>query len=237
MRKKRIIPCILILEKRAVVTTQFKDPYYISDPFNLIRIYNEKEVDELMVVQIDDYYQKPADIDYLCSLAKICSSPLSIGGGVRNVSDIQKLIQSGAEKVILGGYSLKNETLIKEAIAQFGSSSLTINIDYVGTTNESRFCLANPAFSPKQMAHYLKSLGAGEIMFTSVDRNGLKQGFDMEWLDEVANEIQLPFIINGGGQSYANAQTMLSNSLVSAAALSTSLFIRDPYKAVLPIYA
>jgi cyclase len=234
---KRRIPIILVLNERAVITSAFRSPYYVSDPANLVRIYSDKEVDELMVLQINDRVGLPPNFDYLCKLAKLCKSPLIMGGAVRSIQQIEMLINGGAERVLLGRHAILSPQFLTEAAKKFGSSSLTVNIDYTGgLENEVRLGVYNSSESLLQTALKMQDAGAGEIVFTAVDRNGARCGYDNLWVDEISLHLNVPVLINGGCSNKQSMNSVLNQSAIAGACASTALFSYNPNKAVLPVY-
>ena len=234
---KRRIPIILVLNERAVVTTNFKNPYYVSDPENLIKIYSEKEVDELMVLQINERFGLSNNFVYLRKLAKLCKSPLLMGGGINSIKQIEMLIEAGVERVLLGKHAIQSPQFLKESAKKFGSSSLTVNIDYTGGIDlKTRQCKYSTGSNLLQMAIQMQDAGAGEIVFTSVDRNGTRYGYDRQLIDDISSHLNVPVILNGGCASKQSMNDILFHPDIAVAGASTAIFIREPNQAVLPVY-
>jgi cyclase len=200
---------------------------------NLLRIYNEKQVDEIMLIQINTYHHLAPDFDYIKKLAMRSSSPLLIGGGISELSHIEQLIFSGAERVLIGRKAFDNISFLQNAVKNFGSSSITVAVDYYSSTGK---CLHESSISAADAAKKMQDAGAGEIILSSIDRNGMRCGYDSELADKIASSLSVPVIIKGGAPNKHALNDVLKKTAVFAASASTCLFLREPLQSVLPCY-
>ena len=204
MLKVRVIPCLLLRNNGLVKTVKFKDPKYVGDPINAVKIFNEKEVDELIFLDITATEEKKKpNFKLIRDIAGECFMPLAYGGGIRNIEDIREILALGAEKVILNSYAIENPSFIREASFLFGSQSIVVSIDikkslfgkyeiYVARGTK------NTKIDPVRLAVNMAELGAGEIFLNSVDRDGTQQGFDGDLIKRVASTVDIPIIACGG---------------------------------------
>ena len=191
MLQKRVIPCLLLHKGGLYKTEKFKKPTYIGDPINAIKIFNEKEVDELMFLDIDASVEnKEPNYKMIEDIASECFMPLCYGGGVKNIEQMKKIYALGVEKVSLSSQAVINLNLIKEAANIFGNQSVIVTIDIkkdfwgnkkVFVNNAKKNTKLNPIDFIKQV----ESLGAGEIVINSCDNDGIMKGYDIELLKEI----------------------------------------------------
>lgn len=234
----RIIPCLLWRGGGLVKTVRYRDPKYIGDPINAVRIFSDKEADELFLVDIEaskkGYAPRFADIEDIVSEAFM---PIGYCGGVRTVEQAKQLVRIGVEKVAVNSGALERPGLVSEIAAQIGSSST------VGVIDVKKPLLGRPAVwshcgrkvampDPVSYAVELQRLGAGEILLNSVDRDGMMQGYDENLVEKVANAVDVPVIAMGGAGSIDDLRSVLSKGAAGAAAGSLFVF-HGPHKAVL----
>jgi cyclase len=243
MLRPRLIPCLLVHNGGLVKTVNFGNPKYVGDPINAVRIYNEKEVDELVVLDIDATV-KGAEPDYqlISHLASECRMPLCYGGGVRTVAQIEKIISLGVEKVAVSSAVVENPKLISDAATRVGSQSVVVVVDVrktgllrrqeVVTHNGSRRTGLNPVEFARQMAE----LGAGEIVINSVDRDGEMKGYDLELIEQVRQAVHLPLTVLGGAGSLADLNELISRYGIIGAAAGSLFVFKGKYRAVLINY-
>ena len=243
MLRPRLIPCLLVQNGGLVKTVNFANHKYVGDPINAVRIFNEKEVDELVVLDIDATI-KHAEPDYqlISHLASECRMPLCYGGGVQTVTQIEKIISLGVEKVAVSSAVIENPKLISDAAIRVGSQSLVVVIDVrktgllcrheVVTHNGSR----RTGLNPVEFASYMAELGAGEIVINSVDRDGEMKGYDLDLVEQVRQKINLPLTVLGGAGSLDDFRELVDRfGLIGAAAGSLFVF-KGKYRAVLINY-
>ena len=243
MLHPRLIPCLLVHNGGLVKTVNFGNPKYVGDPINAVRIYNEKEVDELVVLDIDAT-AKGAEPDYqlISHLASECRMPLCYGGGVRTVAQIEKIISLGVEKVAVSSAVVENPKLISDAATRVGSQSVVVVIDVkksgllrrqeVVTHNGSRRTGLNPVEFARQMAE----LGAGEIVINSVDRDGEMKGYDLDLIEQVRQTVHLPLTVLGGAGSLDDLKELIRRYGIIGAAAGSLFVFKGRYRAVLINY-
>lgn len=243
MLRPRLIPCLLVHNGGLVKTVNFANPKYVGDPINAVRIYNEKEVDELVVLDIDAT-AKGAEPDYqlISHLASECRMPLCYGGGVRTVAQIEKIISLGVEKVAVSSAAVENPKLISDAASRVGSQSVVVVIDVkksgllrryeVVTHNASRRTGLNPVEFARQMAE----LGAGEIVINSVDRDGEMKGYDLDLIEQVRQAVHLPLTVLGGAGSLDDLKELIGRYGIIGAAAGSLFVFKGKYRAVLINY-
>lgn len=243
MLRPRLIPCLLVHNGGLVKTVNFGNPKYVGDPINAVRIYNEKEVDELVVLDIDAT-ANGAEPDYqlISHLASECRMPLCYGGGVRTVAQIEKIISLGVEKVAVSSAVVENPKLISDAAIRVGSQSVVVAIDVkktsllrrqeVVTHNGSRRTGLNPVEFARQMAE----LGAGEIVINSVDRDGEMKGYDLDLVEQVRQAVRLPLTVLGGAGSLDDLRELIRRYGIIGAAAGSLFVFKGRYRAVLINY-
>lgn len=243
MLRPRLIPCLLVHDGGLVKTVNFGKPKYVGDPINAVRIFNEKEVDELVVLDIDATV-RGAEPDYqlIARLASECRMPLCYGGGVRSVSQIEKIISLGVEKVAVSSGAVENPTFISDVASRVGSQSVVVVIDVkrvgllrryeVVTHNGTRKTGLDPVGFAKRMA----DLGAGEILVNSVDRDGEMTGYDLNLFEQVRQAVHLPLTILGGAGSLGDIKALINRYGIVGAAAGSLFVFKGKYRAVLINY-
>lgn len=204
MRRTRVIPVLLIHQGGVYKTKKFKRPIYVGDPINAIRIFNDLEVDEIIVLDIDaTKNDKTPDFKIIGELASESFIPFSYGGGIRSVEHAKMVLQCGVEKIVLNHSVQKSTDLITECAASIGSQSVVVSIDYTKNFFRGNICfdyisgtvLENNVIDAAVNA---EQAGAGEIFLNSVDRDGLMNGMDIDVIKNIADSINVPFIACGG---------------------------------------
>ena len=243
MLRPRIIPCLLIHNGGLVKTVRFGAPKYVGDPLNAVRIFNEKEVDELMVVDIDaSRYTREPDYKLIANLARECRMPLSYGGGVKTVEQFDRIIGLGVEKVAVSSAAVDDPTLISRAAARVGSQSVVAVIDVkksgllrkpeVVTLNATK----HSGLEPSAFAAKLQELGAGEIVLNNVDRDGEMKGYDFDLIDSVRCAISTPLTVLGGAGSLDDIRSLVGRYGIIGAAAGSIFVFKGKYRAVLISY-
>jgi imidazole glycerol-phosphate synthase subunit HisF len=243
MLRPRIIPCLLIHKGGLVKTVQFGAPKYVGDPLNAVRIFNEKEVDELMVIDIDATRTGRApDEDVIASLAAECRMPLAYGGGVKTVEQIERLIGLGVEKVAISSAAVSNSDLIPKAAERVGSQSIVgvMDVKAGGLLRKSEVVTHNgtkrTGLSPLEFARKLQQLGVGEIVVNSVDRDGMMQGYDMALVDSIRAATDVPLTILGGAGTLDDIGQLVARHPVIGAAAGSLFVFKGRFRAVLINY-
>ena len=204
MLKTRVMPCLLLRGRALVKTIKFKTPSYVGDPINTVRIYNEKEVDELIFLDITATAAgKEPPYDLLAEIASECFMPFTYGGGIRSLDQIKRIFSLGVEKVAINSHAAERPSLIREAADAFGSQSIVASIDvkkkfFGGYDVYTRGGTRAVGRDPAAYAADLENLGAGEILLTAIDRDGTMTGYDLALIEHVSSAVGIPLIACGG---------------------------------------
>jgi cyclase len=237
--KTRVIPSLLLKDSALVKTVNFKNPKYVGDPINAIRIFNDKEVDELAVIDIVATQKKSIDYQLLTRISKEAFMPLSYGGGIKTCDDIQKILEMGYEKVILNSKVLDEPGFVREASRLCGSQSLVVCVDATKSKGEYRvFDHRTRRPTPRIVTDWCVELaaeGAGEILLQDVDREGGYQGYDTTLIASVCGKLDIPVIALGGAGKLLDFKEAVESGASAVAAGSMFIF-HGPYKAVLITY-
>ena len=245
MLRPRIIPCLLVHKGGLVKTQGFKDPKYVGDPINAVRIFNEKESDELMVLDIDATVNKtPPDFALIGKLATECRMPLCYGGGVTTASQAARIVDMGVEKVALSAAAIANPPLLTEVAAAVGRQSVVAVLDVRKRTGlfakGYEVCTHNSKtgykLDPVVLAQQLQDAGAGEIVINSVDRDGLMQGYDLELAAQFKQALKVPVTFLGGAGSLDHLRELIVKFGVVGAAAGSLFVFKGKYRAVLINY-
>jgi cyclase len=222
---KRIMPCLLLKEGRLVKTKHFQNPEYIGDPLNAVKIFNSKEVDELVLLDINaSKVESNINFELIGDMAAECFMPFSYGGGVKSLSDFQKLFRLGVEKVIVNSLILTNANVIKEAVKNYGSQSIVASIDVEKIGGDYTIYSHTGHTIDSTLEKFISdvlNLGVGELFITSVNKEGSWDGYDDELIDLVTKLVSVPIIINGGCGSKLHLKNILSKENVQAAAVGS----------------
>lgn len=202
MRRTRVIPVLLLQGHSLYKTTRFEKPTYVGDPINAVKIFNDKGVDELAILDIAATREgREPDLGYLREFAEECFVPLCYGGGISSVAQAEAVLKVGVEKIAINTASLERGGLIREVAASCGSQSLVASIDMrrglLGGVRVARGGRAT-ALDPVAWARDVVALGAGEILLNSVDRDGTGKGYDLDAVRAVAGAVEVPVIACGG---------------------------------------
>jgi cyclase len=245
MLRPRIIPCLLIHQGGLVKTQGFKDPKYVGDPINAVRIFNEKEADELMVLDIDATVKGVApDFSLIAKLAAECRMPLCYGGGVTTAEQATRLVDMGVEKVAVSAAAIANPSLLTEMAAAVGRQSVVAVLDARKRTGllakGYEVCTHNAKtahkIDPVTLAKQLQEAGAGEIVINSVDRDGLMQGYDLDLAWQVKRALKVPVTFLGGAGSLEHLGELVGKLGVVGAAAGSLFVFKGKYRAVLINY-
>lgn len=242
MLRPRIIPSLLVHENGLVKTVNFKDPKYVGDPINAVKIFNEKEVDELAVFDIDaTVLGKEPNYSLIERLASQSMMPLCYGGGVKTVEQAQKIFSLGIEKIALSSAVLQNPSLITEISDRVGAQSVIVVLDVkkkllggyeVYTHNGKKATGINPF----KFAEEAQKLGAGEIVINSIDKDGVMKGYDMDLISKIREKITVPMTVLGGAGSLEDIEKVIDKHGVIGVAAGSLFVFKGPYKAVLINY-
>ncbi|PCJ78505.1 MAG: imidazole glycerol phosphate synthase subunit HisF [Flavobacteriales bacterium] len=238
----RVIPVLLLKNAGLVKTVKFKEPKYVGDPLNAVKIFNEKEVDELVFLDITATVKNmPPPLKLLSEIASECFMPFCYGGAIRTIEDIKQITNSGVEKVSINNYAVENPDFIEKAATIFGSSTIVISIDvkknfwgkYEVYTKGGK---NNTKLDPVKFAVEMNKRGAGEILLNSIDRDGTQAGFDIELVKKVSCEVDVPVIACGGSGSVEHLAEAIKDGGASAVAAGSQFVFHGKHRAVLINY-
>lgn len=243
MLRARVIPCLLIHEDGLTKTVAFKSGKYIGDPLNAVKIFNEKEVDELMVLDIDKTVnQEPPDFNLIQSLANECRMPLCYGGGVKTADEAARIVGMGVEKIALSSAAVENLSLCDEIAAIIGKQSVVVVLDVkrnswtrvydVYTDNGRKKCPLNLEELLEKIAEHQ----VGEVVLNSIDRDGTMAGYDIRLGDLAKSKLKIPFTLLGGASSYADIKNLIQRYKHIGAAAGSLFVFKGRLKAVLINY-
>lgn len=227
MALKRIIPCLLYDGSGLVKTIKFKNPNYIGDPINAIKIFNDKEVDELIVLDINASKQKrKPNFEQIAQMASEAFMPFAYGGGVKTFDDFSQLYKLGIEKIIVNSLIQENPELIKKVVEQYGSQAIVASVDIKKSIFKGKLpysYIGNKINdSILHYAQYLtNTLGVGELMINSVDKDGTWEGYDNEIISQILNHVDVPVIACGGCGSINDLKKVLYETDANAAAIGS----------------
>ncbi len=245
MLRSRISPCLLVHKKGLIKTIGFKEPKYVGDPINAVKIFNEKEVDELMVLDIDATVDgRGPDFELIKNLATECRMPFCYGGGVTTVDEVRKIISLGAEKVAISSAAIGNPNLIKEMGKAVGIQSIVVVIDvkkkkslfgsnYEIFTNNGK---KHTGFKVKDFVTQINKIGVGEIVVNSIDRDGTMQGYDNDLNDLVRENSDCPMTILGGAGSLKHLKDAIKRYKTIGVSAGSLFVFKGKYRAVLISY-
>lgn len=238
MLRTRVIPVLLLRNKGLVKTVKFDKGKYIGDPINAVKIFNDKEVDELVLLDIDASKEnRRPDFEAIKDIASECFMPLAYGGGITDMEDIRKLFSIGVEKVIINSTALTDLTLISQASEVYGDQSIVVCVD-VSKNFWGKYQVhahTNKKHAHTDLVEYVQAAekaGAGEIILNSVDLDGMMSGYDLKLIEKIAHSITVPLVACGGA---GNINDLKKGFDAGASALAAgSMFVyHGPHKAVL----
>lgn len=242
MLKTRIIPCLLLKGQGLVKTFKFRNPKYVGDPINAVKIFNDKEVDELVLLDIEasvEGRRPPAKL--ISEIASECFMPLSYGGGLRNLDDLKTIFSLGVEKVILNSYAIENPAFVEKAAEFYGSQSIVVSID-VKKSSSGKYEVFAHGGRRKTNLHLIEhviemeKLGAGEIFLNSIDKDGTMEGYDIELIKKVTESVSIPVIACGGASKIEDFVEAVKVGGASAAAAGSMFVFHGKHRAVLITY-
>jgi cyclase len=242
MLRARIIPCLLIHNKGLVKTVNFSTPKYVGDPINAVRIFNEKHVDELMVVDIDATINKvPPDESVISKLAVECRMPLSYGGGIKTVEQAVNIIKLGVEKICISSAAIENPDLVTAIAEQIGSQSVVVVLDikkskkgvYEVWTHNGKI---NTGLNAIESAKLFEKKGCGEIVINSIDNDGVMKGYDLQLARQIRKVVTIPLTVLGGAGKINDIKELIKEFHIIGAAAGSLFVFKGVYKAVLINY-
>ena len=233
MLATRLIPCLLMSNGALVKSVRFKDYIHIGDPINAVRIFNQKEVDELIILDIHATTQnRGIDFETLNKIVSECFMPVCYGGGVRSLNDMHRLFTLGIEKVSLSSAVFEVPGLLKKAAAEFGSQAITITMDIKKNLLGKYIVKIHNASCDAKMsaidaAKYFENEGAGELHVYSIDRDGTWSGFDVGLVESISSAVDIPVIASGGAGSFEDIRNLVQKTGVSAVAIGSMAVLQN----------
>ncbi len=242
MLRKRVIPTLLIDNNRLLKGSEFKNHNYVGDPINIVKIFNEKYVDELLIYDINNNLDSSLNYQLLKNIAGECNMPLTYGGGIKNIQQVRELFALGIEKVSINTNILKNYNLIKNLSRTFGSQSIMASIDIKKTFFGKRYIYNwrnKKLIKNLKINEHIKNCienGAGEILINFVNNEGMLNGLNPEEIDFLEKNYKVPIIISGGINSTENIDKLLDIDVVDALGVGAYFIYHGPHKGVVISY-
>lgn len=242
MIKPRVIPALLLKGQGLVKTVKFKEPKYLGDPINIVRIFNDKEVDELVLLDITATPEKRGpQFDLLKNIASEAFIPLAYGGGIRSMDDVRKLLSLGIEKLIMNTSAVETPSLVREVADHAGSQAAVVSMDVkkglLGKYEVLAHCgQKKTGLDPVKHAVEMERMGVGEILINSIDRDGTMQGYDLELVRKVADAVSVPVVACGGAGNLSHVSEVIKQGHASAAAAGSIFVFQGPLRGVLISY-
>lgn len=238
----RIIPCLLIQGGKLVKTVRFAEPRYVGDPINAVRIFNEKEVDELVILDIDASSEgRGPQLDLIQGIASEAFMPVAYGGGVRSAQEARDVLRLGVEKIILNTSAMSNPGLVREISEECGAQSTLVCLDLERMPDGKVQALAcrgkdRRTVKPSELARTFQELGAGEIIVQAVHRDGGMSGYDLDLVRDVASAVSIPVVAIGGAGSLEHLSQAIREGGASAAAAGSMFVFYGKFRAVMIQY-
>lgn len=223
-------------------TVRFTNPKYVGDPINAARIFNEKEVDEIIVLDIGASKENTRpNIETITEIASECFMPMCYGGGLHSIEEIEMILSAGVEKVVINTHAVENPSFIYQASQMLGSQSIVVAIDckknvggdYTVCTHGGT---KSTTLNPVTLAVHMEKMGCGEILLNSIDMDGTMQGYDIELIRSVAKVVTIPVIACGGAGCLTHFAEAVANGGASAVAAGSLFVFHGKYRAVLINY-
>ena len=237
-----MIPCLLLQDQGLVKTVKFKNPKYVGCPTNALKIFNEKEVDELIFLDITATREKRRPLFKLISeIATECFMPFCYGGGIKSLEDMRQIFSLGAEKVAINTQAILSPSLIEQASEQFGSQSIVVSIDVKKDLfgNYKVFSYLRKRalkIDPIDFAVQMQDMGAGELLVNSVDKDGTMEGYDIELIKKLTAAVNIPVVACGGAGSIEHFRIAINQGGASAVAAGSMFVFYGRHRAVLISY-
>ncbi|QXI30223.1 AglZ/HisF2 family acetamidino modification protein [Pseudomonas vanderleydeniana] len=243
MLRPRVIPCLLVRDKGLVKTVKFKDSKYIGDPLNAVKIFNEKEVDELVVLDIDaSVAGREPDYALIKKMAMECRMPFCYGGGISSVEQARKIIGLGVEKIAISSAAVQNPDLIRQIADEIGSQSVVVVLDVKKRLLSGRYDVwinngrKNTGKCLLDMCKELQRQGVGEIVVNSIDYDGVMKGYNFDVIEKIYPDVTVPLTVLGGAGTIDDVGSLIRRFGVVGAAAGSLFLFKGVYKAVLINY-
>jgi imidazole glycerol-phosphate synthase subunit HisF len=242
MKRPRIIPVLLLRKGGLVKSIKFKDHVYVGDPVNAVRIYNDLRVDEIALLDIDASKEnRTIPIDLIQEIGEEANMPFSVGGGIGDLNTIKRIIQAGAERVILNTQAVTDQRLIRESSDAFGSSTIVVCIDYKKNFfGKSQVYIRGGSkktgIDPLEAAKSAEANGAGEVILQSIDRDGTMSGFDIETIGNVNRSLTIPVVGLGGAGQIGDFEKLYKETSLNGIAAGSFFVFQGKHRGVLIRY-
>ena len=243
MLNPRIIPCLLIKNKGLVKTVKFKNPKYVGDPINAVKIFNEKGADELIVLDIDASKEgREPDYNMIANLAMECRMPLCYGGGIRTSDQAIKIFQLGVEKIALSSKAIEDPSIISEISNKVGAQSVIVILDVKKNRFSKKYNIytkngtLKSKHNPIDFSKRIQQEGCGEIVINSIDKDGGMNGYDYEIIDQIRNVVSIPLTVLGGAGSLDDIGVLINKHGIIGASAGSLFVFKGKYRAVLINY-
>jgi imidazole glycerol-phosphate synthase subunit HisF len=232
------MPVLLLKDGDLVKTRKFREPSYVGDPINAVRIFNDKKVDELILLDISEGRPSASTETLLAEIASEAFMPIAFGGGVVDVQQAERLFRCGVEKVVVNTATVSRPTLVKEIAKQFGRQSVVVSIDVRRVFGRGRRVITRGGrtitkLEPSEHARQMEDTGAGEILVTSIEHEGMLKGYDVDLVASVSAAVRIPVIANGGARNVADFVCAVNTGHASAVAASSMFIYQGKHRAVL----
>jgi len=242
MFRPRIIPVLLLRNKGLVKSIKFKNHRYIGDPINAVKIFNDLKADELAFLDITASKEKRfISLDFVKKVGEEANMPFSVGGGISNIKQIQEIIGAGAEKVIINTFAVNNPKFIQEACNTFGSSTISVCIDIKRTFFGKQIIWTmggskSTNYNPIEFAKNMESLGVGEIIIQSIERDGMMQGYDIDLIKSISKEVSIPIVALGGAGNLEHMKQAYNEAFAYGLAAGSMFVYHGARKGILINY-
>lgn len=242
MLMPRAIPCLLLLNRGLVKTRRFRNPTYLGDPINIVKIFNDKEVDEIVLLDITATVEgRPPQFDLVHEIAQEAFMPVAYGGGIRTIEDVRRLLNLGVEKVVINTSAVERPEFIQDVSRYAGNQSVVVSIDvkrrwWRGMELVTRSGRRRTGIEPAVFARTAEGLGAGELLLTSVDRDGTMDGYDLELIRSVTATVTIPVVAAGGARDVTDLRAAVIDAGAAAAGAGAMFVFKGPHRAVLISY-
>lgn len=242
MYRPRIIPTLLLKGNGLVKSIKFKQHNYIGDPINAVKLFNDLKADELVFLDINATLEnRTISKELVKKIGEEANMPFAVGGGIRELKDIEELLKVGVERIIINSYAVLNPEFIKSAVNDFGSSSIIVCIDVKNQIfNGEKVYIKNgkklTKYKPVEFAQLMQSFGVGELIIQSIDKDGTMNGYDFELISKIANILEIPIIALGGAGNINDMKNMHQHQNINGLAGGSIFVYKDEMRGVLINY-
>jgi len=241
MYRPRVIPCLLLKDQGLVKTIQFKDPTYVGDPINAVKIFNDAKADELVFLDITATIEdRITDLTVIRNIGDEAFMPFAVGGGIKTVDHVKDIIKAGAEKVVINSAAVENSQVLTETAEIFGRQSIIASIDVIKKGDDYSVCISSgqkdTEKDPVSIAQQLEEAGAGEILINSIDKDGTQEGYDIGLIKLISESVAIPVIAVGGAGKDSDFFDAVNEGGASAVAAGSFFVFIGKKRAVLINY-